>query len=211
MVKNNLERFVKAQAGVYETALLQKELKDALMDNITKFLLELGKGFAFVGREYRLTVGKTEQFIDLLFYNREARYRFADRYWSLGDRDTSEVGHFICYLTDKMCYTKNDDNSFSEIKSTEEYTPVLTTRGYVINIKEHKPKVIAIKANTYLQVAQLNDMYFYRGGKGKKELWCFNSGQATLVAEDVKQVWQKNDKLEILTTAGKARIISLGK
>ena len=31
----------------------EKELKDALMDNITKFLLELGKGFAFVGREYR--------------------------------------------------------------------------------------------------------------------------------------------------------------
>lgn len=47
----------------------EKELKDALMDNITKFLLELGKGFAFVGREYRLMVGKTEQFIDMLFYN----------------------------------------------------------------------------------------------------------------------------------------------
>lgn len=32
----------------------EKELKDALMDNIQKFLLELGTGFAFVGREYRL-------------------------------------------------------------------------------------------------------------------------------------------------------------
>jgi len=51
----------------------EKELKDALMDNITKFLLELGKGFAFVGREYRLTVGKTEQFIDLLFYHIKLR------------------------------------------------------------------------------------------------------------------------------------------
>ena len=38
----------------------EKELKDALMDNIQKFLLELGTGFAFVGREYRLVVGKTE-------------------------------------------------------------------------------------------------------------------------------------------------------
>jgi len=47
----------------------EKELKDALMDNITKFLLELGRGFAFVGREYRLMVGKTEQFVDMLFYN----------------------------------------------------------------------------------------------------------------------------------------------
>ena len=51
------------------TGYHEKELKDALMDNITKFLLELGKGFAFVGREYRLEVGQTEQFIDMLFYN----------------------------------------------------------------------------------------------------------------------------------------------
>lgn len=47
----------------------EKELKDALMNNLQKFLLELGKGFAFVGREYRLVVGETEQFIDMLFYN----------------------------------------------------------------------------------------------------------------------------------------------
>ena len=39
------------------------------MDNIQKFLLELGTGFAFVGREYRLVVGKTEEFIDMLFYH----------------------------------------------------------------------------------------------------------------------------------------------
>lgn len=47
----------------------EKELKDALMDNIQKFLLELGNGFAFVGREVRIEVGGTEKFIDMLFYN----------------------------------------------------------------------------------------------------------------------------------------------
>ena len=47
----------------------EKELKDALMDNITSFLLELGSGFAFVGREYRIEIGDTENFIDMLFYN----------------------------------------------------------------------------------------------------------------------------------------------
>lgn len=47
----------------------EKELKDALENNIVKFLLELGTGFAFVGREYRLMIGNTEKFIDLLFYN----------------------------------------------------------------------------------------------------------------------------------------------
>ena len=47
----------------------EKELKDALVENIQRFLLELGTGFAYLGREYRLVVGNTEQFIDMLFYN----------------------------------------------------------------------------------------------------------------------------------------------
>lgn len=47
----------------------EKELKDALMADVQNFLLELGTGFAFVGREYRLEVGQTEQFLDMLFYN----------------------------------------------------------------------------------------------------------------------------------------------
>lgn len=47
----------------------ERELKKALMSNISRFLLELGSGFAYIGQEYRLKVGHTEQFIDLLFYN----------------------------------------------------------------------------------------------------------------------------------------------
>lgn len=47
----------------------ERELKKALMANISRFFLELGSGFAYVGEEYRLKVGHTEQFIDLLFYN----------------------------------------------------------------------------------------------------------------------------------------------
>lgn len=47
----------------------EKELENALTDNITKFLLELGSGFAFVGRQYKLIVGGDEFRIDLLFYH----------------------------------------------------------------------------------------------------------------------------------------------
>ena len=47
----------------------EKELKDKLIENIQRFLLELGSGFAFVGRESRLLVGDTELYTDLLFYN----------------------------------------------------------------------------------------------------------------------------------------------
>ena len=47
----------------------ERILKDALLNNLTKFLTELGTGFAYVGKEYRLQIGEKENFIDLLFYN----------------------------------------------------------------------------------------------------------------------------------------------
>ena len=47
----------------------ERILKDALLNNITKFLTELGTGFAYVGKEYRLQIGEKENFIDPLFYN----------------------------------------------------------------------------------------------------------------------------------------------
>ena len=47
----------------------EKELEEALMQNMTKFLLELGSGFAFVGQQYKITVDKNDFKIDLLFYH----------------------------------------------------------------------------------------------------------------------------------------------
>ncbi len=47
----------------------ERELEEALVQNITGFLMELGTGFAFMGKQYRLRVGNEEFFIDLLFYN----------------------------------------------------------------------------------------------------------------------------------------------
>ncbi len=47
----------------------EKDIENALMRHITRFLLELGAGFAFMGRQVRLEVGGDEFFIDLLFYH----------------------------------------------------------------------------------------------------------------------------------------------
>lgn len=47
----------------------ERQLKDALIANLEKFLLELGTGFAYMGREFRLEIGGEEQFLDMLFYN----------------------------------------------------------------------------------------------------------------------------------------------
>jgi len=47
----------------------EKELENSLIDNIKDFLLELGSGFAFVGKQYKLTINESEFRIDLLFYH----------------------------------------------------------------------------------------------------------------------------------------------
>ena len=47
----------------------ERILKDTLLTNLTNFLLELGTGFAYVGKEFRLQIAEKEKFIDLLFYN----------------------------------------------------------------------------------------------------------------------------------------------
>jgi predicted nuclease of restriction endonuclease-like (RecB) superfamily len=51
-------------------AVRERELEDRLISRLQAFLLELGYGFCFVGRQHRLVLGKKEYFIDLLFYHR---------------------------------------------------------------------------------------------------------------------------------------------
>jgi predicted nuclease of restriction endonuclease-like (RecB) superfamily len=47
----------------------EKELEDALINHVTRFLLELGAGFSFIGRQYRIEIEGDEFFMDLLFYH----------------------------------------------------------------------------------------------------------------------------------------------
>ena len=54
-------------------AVKERELEDRLISRLQTFLLELGYGFCFVGRQYRITLGQKEYFIDLLFYHRFLR------------------------------------------------------------------------------------------------------------------------------------------
>ena len=51
----------------------ERELETELVRHLEKFLLELGQGFAFVGRQYKLDVGDEEFYIDLLFYHLRLR------------------------------------------------------------------------------------------------------------------------------------------
>ncbi len=51
-------------------AMKERELEDRLISRLQQFIQELGYGFCFVGRQYRLALGRKEYFVDLLFYHR---------------------------------------------------------------------------------------------------------------------------------------------
>jgi predicted nuclease of restriction endonuclease-like (RecB) superfamily len=58
--------------GLEENAQ-EREIELALTQKITHFMLELGKGFAFVGRQYKLEISESDYFLDLLFYHLHLR------------------------------------------------------------------------------------------------------------------------------------------
>ncbi len=76
----------------------EKELKNALENHIIKFLTELGKGFAYVGREYRIMIGQKEKFIDMLFYHIPL-HRYVVVEIKTGEFEAENIGQLGIYVT----------------------------------------------------------------------------------------------------------------
>ena len=75
----------------------EKELKDALMDRVQNFLMELGTGFAYMGREVRIEIGNTEKYLDMLFYNTQ-RHCYIVVEVKAGKFDSSYAGQLGTYV-----------------------------------------------------------------------------------------------------------------
>lgn len=75
----------------------ERKLKDALLGNISHFLLELGTGFAYIGKEYRLQIGEKEKFIDLLFYNLQLSCYVVIEV-KIGEFDFQDLGQLSGYV-----------------------------------------------------------------------------------------------------------------
>jgi predicted nuclease of restriction endonuclease-like (RecB) superfamily len=79
-------------------AASEREVEDALVSHIERFLLELGAGFAFVGRRYHLEVGGDDCYIDLLFYHLTLRC-FVVIELKARPFDVGDVGQLNLYLS----------------------------------------------------------------------------------------------------------------
>ncbi len=82
----------------------ESELEQGLMDHIQKFLLELGDGFAFVGRQYRIEVEGEDHLIDLLFYHLKLRCYFVIelKAAAFDPRDTGQINFYLSAVDDLL-------------------------------------------------------------------------------------------------------------
>lgn len=84
---------------------LESDLEQAIMDHLQKFIMELGKGFMFVARQFRISINNEHYHIDLVFYNKILRsYVLIDL--KTGKFDHSDYGQMKFYLN----YFKEDMN-----------------------------------------------------------------------------------------------------
>lgn len=87
-------------------AYLENELEERIISNLQTFLLELGKGFAYVGRQYRISVGGKHFFVDLVFYHRILKC-FVLIDLKRGEVDHQDIGQMNLYLN----YFRKEENT----------------------------------------------------------------------------------------------------
>ena len=142
----------------------ERELEKALTDHITKFLLELGSGFAFIGRQKALQVGEREFFLDLLFYHTQLHCyvvielktgEFEPEYAGKlnfylkavdeqlrSDRDEPTIGILLCKSRDRVVV----EYALSDIHKPMGVSKYELTRALPDNLKTSLPSIESIEA-----------------------------------------------------------------
>lgn len=87
----------------------EKELEQKIIDNLQSFLLELGKGFAFIGRQHRITLDNNHFYVDLVFYHRILRC-FVLIDLKIGKVTHQDVGQMNMYLN----YFKKEESDTND-------------------------------------------------------------------------------------------------
>lgn len=95
----------------FKEDMIERDIENALIKDITKLLLELGTGFAFLGNQYHLNIGGDDFYIDLLFYNLNLRSYIVIEL-KTGDFKPEYAGQLNFYLSavDSML-KKPEDNA----------------------------------------------------------------------------------------------------
>jgi predicted nuclease of restriction endonuclease-like (RecB) superfamily len=115
------EPYVFEFLGVPQNSILtETQLEKKLLDNLQHFLLELGKGFAFVGRQYKITLANKHNFVDLVFYNYILKC-FVLIDLKVNEVEHKDVGQMITYLNyfNKEVLNETDNETIGIILASE--------------------------------------------------------------------------------------------
>jgi predicted nuclease of restriction endonuclease-like (RecB) superfamily len=85
---------------------LESDLEEQIISNLQHFIMEMGKGFAFLGRQYRMSIGGKHFYLDLLFYHRILKC-FVLIDLKRGEIDHQDIGQMNLYLN----YFKKEEAS----------------------------------------------------------------------------------------------------
>lgn len=86
-------------------AIKERDIEEQLVKHITKFLLELGEGFAFVGNQYKLEIGDKDFYIDLLFYHLKLKCYFVIELKSVAFKPefAGKLNFYLSAVDDLLC------------------------------------------------------------------------------------------------------------
>ncbi|MCC8371762.1 MAG: PDDEXK nuclease domain-containing protein [Rickettsia endosymbiont of Pseudomimeciton antennatum] len=95
--------------SISDTAL-KKEIENTLIKHIEKFLLELGSGFAFVGRQYKLSIGNEDYYVDLLFYHLQLRSFIIIelKAGKFSPRDVGQLNFYLSAIDDQLKHSTDN-------------------------------------------------------------------------------------------------------
>lgn len=111
----------------------ERNIEEQLTNNVTKFLLELGQGFAFIGRQVHFEIGGNDFYADLLFYHTKLHcYIVVElKARSFEPGDASQLNFYVNLINDKL-KTESDNNTIGLLlcKGKSEIIAEYALKGY---------------------------------------------------------------------------------
>ena len=129
-----------------ENSYTENQLEQAIIDKIEHFLLELGKGFAFVGRQQRFTFDEEHFFVDLVFYNRLLRcFVLIDlKIGNLKHQDLGQMQMYVNYY-DRFVKTEDENLTIGIVLSKDKKDSLVE-----ITLPKNNTQIFASQYKTYL-------------------------------------------------------------
>ncbi len=130
--------------------LVESKLEEALINNLQQFLLELGKGFAFIARQQRLTLNRNHYYCDLIFYHAILKcYVLIDvKSGTLTHGDLGQMQLYVNYY-DQECLTDGDNPTIGLILCAEKDDAMVK-----YTLGEKQKRIFASRYQLYLPSEQ---------------------------------------------------------